>query len=191
MSNAQSPWRSSPTRHFSQRSLHTAQTVWSLHRSPSAPPAGSVSFSPPGMSTSWFVARPADLAHGLFDEERRWVKRPQAIVGAPWSQLVTDKNWNNLPANQIDVRCEAMRHVQNKLPPGNTAIERQQAAKRQASTPGRQGGLSIYAPVEASRFDLANTLPPAHDVLFRKSAMPVASSLLADYRQSARRPRRP
>ena len=73
----------------------------------------------------------------------------QAVV-APWMAVATDMaQWVTLKANQIDSRCEALRHLQHG-----------------------QGK-------EPSRSELAKQLPPSHDVLYRRSAMPVGASILS------------
>lgn len=170
-------------------------SMHSLPRSSSFASAGSLHRSPSAASSSsGYVSN--DLSHGLFDDERRWTKQ-SLRVGAPWDQLVTDKPWSQLPANQIDVRCEAMRHVQKELPEGSTAIERKQAAKRLAqrgfgltAVPvAPRGSPAAYAQPESSRFALHNTRPQAHDAFYRKSAMPVGSSLLENYWQGVYGPR--
>ena len=170
MPPSSSPWRTSPTHHLSQRSLTRAASTYEMKRS--------------RISSASRVNVPTiDLGHGLFDEERRWAKQPTLLVAAPWSQVTTDRAWISLPANQIDPRCEAMKHVQSNLPEGNTAAERRQAKKKP---------LPMYGSEEASRFALHNTLPPAHDLLYRTSSMPVGVGLLANYHATAfaRRPRR-
>ena len=83
---------------------------------------------------------------------------------------------------KVDTRCEAMRHVQSTLPKGSTARERQVQARRLTSSPLRQPrGLAMYAVSEPSRFALANTIPQAHDLMFRKASMPVQSSMIANH----------
>ena len=73
-----------------------------------------------------------------------------------------------------------MRHVQSTLPAGNTAAERkaeaQKLARGQPAHPPR--GLAMYAVPEPSRFALASSIPPAHDVFYQKSSMPVSASML-------------
>ena len=39
----------------------------------------------------------------------------------------------------------------------------------------------MYAVSEPSRFALANTIPQAHDLMFRKASMPVQSSMIANH----------
>ena len=123
------------------------------------------------------------LSHGMFDDERRAAKNPRTRVHAPWEQLITDKPWTAMAPNQIEVRCEAMRHVEKLLPAGGTAYERKQAALRASSTLLETvRGPAAYATVEPARGELARKIPPSHDVKFRKSAMPVGSSLLESRR---------
>ena len=142
---------------------------WKLQRSPSAP-ADIPGWIGPSAGPS------------IMDDERKYNKRPASRVSAPWTELLTDKPWNDRVANQIDQRCEGLRHVQKTLPRGHTAADRLNASKRRSRSPTRPPkGLAMYAQSEPSLFALANTLPPAHDVRYRKSSMPVTASMLATH----------
>ena len=133
------------------------------------------------------------LSHGLFDEERLHSKRATSRAGAPWSTshphgslarytIWTGEPWTRPGANQIDRRCEAMRHAQTKLPEGSTALERKDMARRLALLPyAPPRGLAKYQVPEASRFALASSIPQSHDTLYRRSSMPVGSSCLASH----------
>ena len=110
---------------------------------------------------------PIDLSHGMFDDERRHIKVPyKPAAGLSWGEVRTDKPWTSLPPNQIDSRCEAMRH-----------------AERVRKLKDRRRGVSEAANVipEASRFALQSKLPPAHDMLYRRSAAPIAASMLRSH----------
>lgn len=119
---------------------------------------------------------------GIMAMERKYEKLPALRAGAKWRELRTDKPWVSAVPNQLDPRCEALRHAEKLLPKGHTAIERRAKAKRLASSPLREPrGLARFAPPEASRYALANSRPPAHDLLYRKAAMPVARFMLDRY----------
>jgi hypothetical protein len=124
------------------------------------------------------------LAHGMFDDERSVIKRPLSESRSmSWNNLRTDTSWTTPTANQLDTRCESVVHLQKLLPPGNTAIERQRSASTLSTlTLPPPSGPAQFALQEPSRFALANTVPPAHDMHFRKSAMPAGSSILVSRR---------
>ena len=91
------------------------------------------------------------LAHGMFDDERAQAKRPPAGQRTvPWAEVHTDKTWIAPSPNQLDTRCEPVRHVQSLLPEGNTAIERKQLRER--GLPARlPSGPAQWAQKEAPR----------------------------------------
>lgn len=119
---------------------------------------------------------------GIMQNERKHAKLKPLRVNAKWNELVTDRPWTDSVPNQIDTRCEAMRHAQKKLPKGNSAAERKAAARRLAKSPLRRPrGLDVYATAEVSRFALANSRPAAHDLLYRTASMPAAATSLDRY----------
>ena len=119
---------------------------------------------------------------GIMAMERKYEKLPSLPAGAKWRELRTDTPWVSTVPNQLDTRCEALRHAEKLLPKGNSAMERRAKAKRLVSSPLRQPrGPARYAPPEASRHALANSRPPAHDLLYRKASMPVARYMLDRY----------
>ena len=98
-------------------------------------------------------------------------------VHTPYSAIVTDTPWTTVVPNQLDRRCEVMRHAQSKLPFGYTARDRADKAEKLRLSPRPRRGLMMYHVPEISRFALVNSMPPAHDRKFVKSAQPVGVSL--------------
>lgn len=106
-------------------------------------------------------------------------KVAESVPSFSAGDLRTDIPWVSTVPNQLDPRCEALRHASKLLPKGQTAVERKAKARRWASSPLRESrGPARYAQPEASRHALANSMAPAHDLLFRKASMPVARSML-------------
>ena len=116
-------------------------------------------------------------------------KLPLATAaGTRWSEVCTGAAWTSPRANQLDTRCEALRHAERIAPPGNTAAERLRNARRQlhaepppstrpSASPRGQRSALWPVPPEVSRFELANSYGQNHDELFRATSMPVDVSI--------------
>ena len=101
----------------------------------------------------------------------------EQALGCTWKELDTGRPWTAVAANQIDTRCEPMRHVQAILPPGNTAKERKENADKLKLRPVREPkGLEAYKVRPISRFAVAHEDFP-RKASFRQACLPVGVSI--------------